>query len=107
LIKGDTKSNERTEKNFMEDKVLVNVRDIINQVKDNKKVYYTAKKSTMEKNGFLTKTNSQNAVKTIKLFKTKKSYLNTIENKDTINESENNHKERNNSAITKQKTEYK
>ena len=107
LITGDTKSNERNEKNFMEDKVLVNVRDIINQVKDNKKVYYTAKKSTMEKNGLLTKTNSQNAVKTIKLFKTKKNYLNTIENKDTINESENNHKERNNSAITKQKTEYK
>ena len=29
LITGDTKPNERNEKNFMEDKVLVNVRDII------------------------------------------------------------------------------
>ena len=74
LITGDTKSNERNEKNFMEDKVLVNVRDIINQEKENKKIFHTAKKSKMEKDNLLTKTKTitQNAVKSIKLFKKKK-----------------------------------
>ena len=109
LITGDTKSNERNEKNFMEDKVLVNVRDIINQEKENKKIFHTAKKSKMEKDNLLTKTKTitQNAVKSIKLFKTKKNALNTIENKDTIYENEDVQKVRNNSAFNKQKTEYK
>jgi len=116
LITGDTKSNERNEKNFMEDKVLVNVRDIINQEKekDNKKLFYTAKKSKIEKDTLLTKTKQNtNAGKSLKFYKTKKNHLNTIDNNnnkkntDLINENENNNKVRNNSEFTKQKTEYK
>ena len=116
LITGDTKSNERNEKNFMEDKVLVNVRDIINQEKekDNKKLFYTAKKSKIEKDTILTKTKpNTNAGKSLKFYKTKKNYLNSIDNNynkkniDLLNENENNNKVRNNSEFTKQKTEYK
>ncbi len=40
----------------MEDKVLVNVRHIINQEKENKKIFHKVKKSKLEKVSFLTKT---------------------------------------------------
>ena len=120
LITGDTKSNERNEKNFME--VLVNIRDIIKQEKEKEKekIFFTAKKSkSPEKENILkltkTRQNIQNSVKTLKFYKTKNNhnYLKTIDNniknkknKDIINEDNKNNK-RNASAFTKQKTEYK
>ena len=129
LITGDTKPNERNEKNFMEDKVLVNVRDIIKQEKEkekdtkNKKLFYTAQKS---KNKLLkltkSKQNESQTIKSLKFYNTKKNYLNTIDNNnlnnkkkldkinDNYNENQtftNNNNIRNNSAITKQKTEQK
>ena len=122
LITGDTKPNERNEKNFMEDKVLVNIRDIIKQEQDknnetkNKKSFHTAQKSKNSKENLLkltkTKANIQGSVKTLKFYKTKKHYLNTIDNnpknkKNYIkNEDEKSNNIRNSSAFTKQKTEY-
>ena len=126
LITGDTKPNERNEKNFMEDKVLVNVRDIIKQEKEketkNKKIFYTAQKS--KNNLFKITKNKQSekdSTKTLKFYKTKKNYLNTIDNNnlnykkniDKIKTNDNDSKIytdnniRNNSAFTKQKTEQK
>ena len=129
LITGDTKPNERNQKNFMEDKVLVNIRDIIKQEKEKekdvkmKKIFYTAQKS--KNNLFKLTKNKQNekdSAKTLKFYKTKKNYLNTIESnnliyKKNIEKTKNNDKEnqtynttnniRNNSAFTKQKTEHK
>ena len=85
LITGDTKSNERNEKNFMEDKVIVNIRDIIKQEQEknneieNKKFFHTAQKSKNSKENLLkltkTKANMQGTVKTLKLFKRKKKLL--------------------------------
>ena len=115
LITGDTKSNERNEKNFMEDKDIMNIRDLIAQEKEDKKIYYTAKKITKNSLLNLTKTNSnsQNMTKSLKLNKSKNNNSNTIDNnnykKDIIYNSngKNNKTLRNNSAITKQKTELK
>ena len=115
LITGDTKSNERNEKNFMEDKDIMNIRDLIAQEKEDKKIYYTAKKITKNSLLNLTKTNSnsQNMIKSLKLNKSKNNNSNTIDNnnykKDIIYNSngKNNKTLRNNSAITKQKTELK
>ena len=112
LITGDTKSNERNEKNFMEDKDIMNIRDLIIQEKEDKKIYYTAKKTTKNSLLKLTKTNpnSEYMIKSLKLNKSKNNYFNTIDNnykKDIIynNIGKNNKTLRNNSAITKQKTE--
>ena len=125
LITGDTKPNERNERNFMEDKVLVNVRDIIKQEQDkineikNKKLFQTAQKSKNSKESLLkltkTKGNMHGSVKTLNFYKnkTKKGYLNTIDhnlknkkNLDIKNEDEKSNNIRNTSAFTKQKTEY-
>ena len=121
LITGDTKSNERNEKNFMEDKVIVNVRDIIKQEKEkekSKKIFYTAQKVKNQKDNLLkltkTKPNEKDPTKTLKFYKTKKNSLNTIDNnlnlKKNINlmsEEQINNNIRNNSLFNKQKTESK
>ena len=99
----------------MEDKDIMNIRDLIAQEKEDKKIYYTAKKITKNSLLNLTKTNpnSQNMIKSLKLNKSKNNYSNTIDNnnykKDIIYNSngKNNKTLRNNSAITKQKTELK
>ena len=109
----------------MEDKVLVNVRDIIKQEQDkineikNKKLFQTAQKSKNSKESLLkltkTKGNMHGSVKTLNFYKnkTKKGYLNTIDhnlknkkNLDIKNEDEKSNNIRNTSAFTKQKTEY-
>ena len=127
LITGDTKSNERNEKNFMEDKALVDVKDIIKQEKEkdqrktSKKLFLTAQKAKYHKKNNLnlkltkTKINSQELLKTVNYEDSHKNHLNTIDNNinlrknkaiNTDNNDENK-KIRNNSAITKQKTEFK
>ena len=124
LITGDTKSNERNEKNFMEDKVFVNVRDIIKHEKEkeleNQKIYFTAKKSNSphKEERFLKlakeRADIHGSVKQLKFYKTKKNNdkLKTIDNNNSkytknTNEDHNKNSKRNISAFTKQKTEYK
>ena len=128
LITGDTKPNERNEKNFMEDKVFVNVRDMIKQERENgneiksksKKIFYTAQKIKKVKDNSLYLTKKKNnldgSAKELKFYKTKKYYLNTIDNNklnnkkaiDILNEDiTSNNNIRNNSELTKQKTEIK
>ena len=122
LITGDTKSNERNEKILMEDKVIVNVRDIIkqeNEKEKSKKLFYTAQKVKNNKENLFkltkTKPNAKETIKTLKFYKAKKNYLNTIDNKIInkkkkniiISEDKLSNNIRNNSAFTKQKTESK
>jgi hypothetical protein len=121
LITGDTKSNERNEKNFMEEKVFVNIRDLIKQVKEreHKKIFLTAQKEIKEKDNLpmkhtKTKLSMKSVTKNLNFEESKKNYLNTINSTNirkndlgVISESSKNSMVRNNSAITKQKTEYK
>ena len=115
LITGDTKSNE---KHFMEDKVIVNIRDKIKKENEGKQIYLTAEKEKIYQNeNFFISTNTyreSNVAKILNFQDSKKKGLNTLENNnnnfkkniENINEIESN-KMRNNSALTKHKTEYK
>ena len=136
LVTGDTRTNERNEKNFMEDKLIVNVRDKIEKdrekekekEKENKKEFLTEQKpKTNKKNKSIFKLMKSNPgskgilnTKTfnikdtkIKLFNTlDNNYNNNLKNKKSIEviyEQDNNRSSmlRNKSAISKQKTEIK
>ena len=136
LITGDTKSNERNEKNFMEDKLIVNVRDKIEREKEkekenekkNKKEFLTEQKpKTNKKNKSIFKLIKSNPsskgvlkTKTFNIKDTKIKLFNTLENNfnnnlkfkksiEVIYEQDNNKNSmlRNKSAISKQKTDIK
>ena len=98
LITGDTKTNERNEKNFMEDKLIVNVRDKIERekekekekekMKENKKEFLTEQKpKTNKKNKSIFKLMKSNPgskgvlnTKTFNIKDTKTKLFNTLDN---------------------------
>ena len=105
----------------MEEKVFVNIRDLIKLVKEreHKKIFLTAQKEIKDKDNLpmkhtKTKLSMKSVTKNLNFEESKKNHLNTINssnirknNLDIISESGQNNIVRNNSAITKQKTEYK
>ena len=117
LITGDTKSNERNGKHFLEDKVIVNVRDKIKKEYEDKKIYLTAEKAKILQNENLfklIKTNRDpNIVKILNFKDMKNNGMKTLDNnyinykKNLIKIKNDNNNMRYNSAFTKQKTEYK
>ena len=106
---------------FVEEKVFVNIRDLIKLVKEreHKKIFLTAQKEIKDKDNLpmkhtKTKLSMKSVTKNLNFEESKKNHLNTINssnirknNLDIISESGQNNIVRNNSAITKQKTEYK
>ena len=74
LITGDTKSNERNEKNFMEDKLIVNVRDKIEKEKETeKKIEKEKEEEKTNKKEFLTEQKPKTNKKNKSIFKLMKS----------------------------------
>ena len=118
LITGDTKANE---KNVMEDKVHVNVRDIIKNNKENEKknnILNTAKKKTQKKDNLILKLPKNKVKKHMKTksLSTPNSNFYQIndskKNNDMIKEHENeadndDDKKKNNNELTKKETENK
>ena len=118
LITGDTKNNE---KNVMEDKVYVNVRDMIKNNKENEKknnILNTEQKKTQKKESLvlkLPKNKTNNHMKTKSLNTPNSNFYkinDSKKNNDMIKEHENetdidDDKKKNNNELTKQKTENK
>ena len=114
LITGDTKSNDRNEKNFMEDNDIIKIRDIFKNEKKETEIFYTARKPNKDSLLKLIKkkTNENGLIKDLKFYELKSNYSNSIDNKCKkkliSNDNDNiSNSLRNNSEITKQKTEFK
>ena len=113
LITGDTKSNERNEKNFMEDNDIFNIRDIFINEKKETEVFYTSRKPNKDNvlKLFKKKPGEKNLIKELKFYELKNNYSNSIDNMIKRNTTKNDYENtsisiRNKSAITKQKTAF-